>query len=114
MGCPYCKTELSDYDEKTFSHVTSTLFKLTNPIYIVKGMIDVGRTIYYDFSDIPQTDSYLYCPTCKVYFISCCHCGQLNCIGSDIMVSPKKIKCNNCDKAYVYATHPDPDVDHGI
>lgn len=114
MECPYCEMELSDYDEKTFRHVTSTLLNLIKPIGFVKVMINAGRTIYYDFSGMTQTDSYWYCPQCNVYFISCCHCGQLNCIGSNIMVSPKRITCNSCSGHFVYATHPDPDADHGI
>lgn len=113
-NCPYCNTELTDDDAKVLSHITSTILKLTNPFRLAKGLYDVGKTIYYDFSDIPQTDEYLYCPSCKVYFIRCCYCGHLNCVGSDIMISPKKIICNKCNKEYVYATHPDPDADHGI
>lgn len=115
MNCPFCKSELTDFDDKTWTHVANFFLKLTNPVSFVKnmsiGLYNVGKTIYYDFSDIPQTDEYLYCPICKVYFIECSHCSHLNCIGGDIMVSPKKITCNKCGKDYVYATHPSPE-DH--
>jgi len=114
MSCPYCETELLDYDEKTLRHVGEFFLKMTKPWNIAKGIFNVGKTIYYDFSDITQTEKYLYCKKCDVYFIRCCHCSHLNCIGSDIMVSPKKITCVNCSKDYVYATHPDPDADHGF
>lgn len=90
MNCPYCNTELVDYDDKTWTHVGKTLLKLTTPWGIVKGTFNVAKTIYYDFSSLMQTDEYLYCSTCKVYFIPCCYCNHLNCIGSDIMVYPKK------------------------
>jgi len=110
MNCPICKSQLSDDDNKTLTHVGSFFLKFINPIGCLKnitiGLYNVGKTIYYDFSDIPQTDKYLYCSICKVYFIRCCHCSHLNCIGGDIMVSPKKIICNKCGKEYVYATHP--------
>lgn len=118
MECPYCNTELTTDDDKALIHVGKYFLNFINPISALKnicvGAYNVGKTIYYDFSDIPQTDSYLYCPHCKVYFICCCHCGHPNFIGDDIMVSPKKITCINCKKQYVYATHPDPDADHGF
>jgi len=113
MYCSFCNRKLTNDDDKCWSHVASTFIKMTNPIGIIKGVYNVGKTIYYDFSNLPQTDEYLYCQTCKVYFVSCYHCGKLNCIGSNIMTSPKKIKCTHCQGEYVYATHPDPDVDHG-
>lgn len=118
MICPCCNSNLSDTDNKELSHVAKFFLKIANPVGAIKtvvtGIYSVGKTIYYDFSGISQTDRYLFCNNCKVYFIECCHCGNLNCIGSNIMVSPKKITCSKCHKDYVYATHPDPDVDHGF
>lgn len=118
MKCPCCNKELVDYDGKALIQVGTYLSKLINPMSLVINMItglkNIGKTIYYDFSNIPQTDEYLYCPQCSIYFIICCHCGHLNCIRGDIIVSPKKITCNNCKQEYVYATHPDHDVDHGF
>lgn len=118
MDCPICKKGLVDYDDRALRQVGSFFVKFITPLSALKsmivGMYNVGKTIYYDFSDIPQTEEYLYCTRCKVYFISCCHCEHLNCIGSNIMVSPKRITCSNCCKDYVYATHPNPEVDHGI
>lgn len=112
MGCPICNNDLVDNDGKTLSHVAKVLLRITNPLYLAKSIYNVGKTIYFDLSDIPTTDGYLYCKKCNIYFIRCINCGHLNSIGSDIMVSPKKICCAKCDKVYVYATHPDPDVDH--
>lgn len=114
MDCPYCNTELADYDDKAIMHAGSFFLKIKNPWYLAKGIYNVGKTVYYDFSNIPQTDKYLYCRKCSVYFIPCIHCGSLNDIGGNIMVSPKKIICRKCNKQYVYATHPDPDADHGF
>lgn len=112
MRCPICNTTLLDDDDKSIHHVASFFVKNINPISLIKTCVNVARTIYYDFSNIKQTDEYLYCPYCKLYFIKCCHCGHINCIGNDIMVSPKKITCSQCHQEYVYATHPDPDIPH--
>lgn len=117
MNCPRCKNDsLTSDDDQCWSHVANFFWKYANPIKPVssllnlgKGMINVGRTIYYDFSSISQTDEYLWCTICDHYFIPCPHCGHLNDIGTDIMVSPKKIKCKGCGKDYVYATHPSED-----
>ena len=114
MDCRYCNRELVDYDGKTWAHVGKVLLSLTKLPGFANGVYNVVRTIYYDCSDIRQTDVYLYCEKCKVYFIPCCYCGYPNCIGSEILVSPKKIKCDECLREYVYATHLDSDVDHGI
>ena len=114
MECPFCSSMLTNYDGKALTDVGRFLarfighpFKVLTNISI--GLFKVGKTIYYDFSGIAQTDEYLYCPECEVYFISCCHCGHLNCIGSNIDVSPKKITCKSCKKDFVYATHPSDD-----
>ena len=122
MSCPRCNNDsLTDYDDKTWTHVAGFFWKHTNPLKPVssifnigKSMINVGRTIYYDFSSISQTDQYWYCPVCEHYFIACPHCGHLNDIGKYIMVSPKRIDCEVCDGEYVYATHPSSDDDLGI
>ena len=114
MECPRCKNHvLKQSDGKELTHVRDFFMKFFNPVSFVfnlgKGMFAVGRTIYYDFFSIKQTEDYWWCSICEHYFIECPHCHYLNDIGKDIMVSPKKIHCMKCGNEYVYATHPSAD-----
>ncbi len=101
MDCRYCNRELVDYDGKTWAHVGKVLLSLTKLPGFANGVYNVVRTIYYDCSDIRQTDVYLYCEKCKVYFIPCCYCGYPNCIGSEILVSPKKNVMNVLENMFM-------------
>ena len=85
MECPRCKNEGLTDDDKVFEHVFKFFCKNANPFSPLKsicnmgmGLFNVGRTIYYDFSSIKQTDEYFWCPICDHYFIECPHCYHLN------------------------------------
>lgn len=108
--CPICKHELDSCPP--FKSIVKTFSSMMTPFGFAKAMYHVGKTIYYDFTDLLQTDECSWCPNCQNYILICPHCKHNFSVGTDSPLTGTKHKCTFCNTIFVYATHPDPDINH--